>query len=74
MLFFKVSLFPCNFFGFNPQCQITQSDINEETQSTYEEAHVLVSADNYNKIDAAVALLELLFTPASVSSTFSVEL
>lgn len=46
---------------------ITQSEI-KEAQDSFEDLHVSISADTYEKIDAAVALIELLLTPVSVSS------
>lgn len=45
-----------------------QSDI-PKAQGAYEELYVNVSADTYEKVDAAVALIELLLTPVSVSFT-----
>ncbi|XP_008803653.2 proline-rich protein 36-like isoform X2 [Phoenix dactylifera] len=50
--------------------QITQSDL-PEAQGAYEELYVNVSADTYEKVDAAVALIELLLTPVSGSSAVS---
>ncbi|XP_010935503.1 uncharacterized protein [Elaeis guineensis] len=47
--------------------QITQSDL-PEAQGAYEELYVNVSADTYEKVDAAIALIELLLTPVSGSS------
>ncbi|GAV65889.1 KH_1 domain-containing protein [Cephalotus follicularis] len=41
--------------------EVSPSDGNE-IQDVYEELHVHVSADTYEKVDAAVALIELLFT------------
>ena len=48
------------------QVEVTTPDGNE-TCGSYDELHVHVSADTYEKIDAAVALIELLVTPVSVS-------
>ncbi|KAH7653349.1 splicing factor 1 protein [Dioscorea alata] len=45
---------------------ITQSEI-KEAQDSFEDLHVSISADTYEKIDAAVALIELLLTPVSGS-------
>lgn len=39
----------------------------KEIRGAYEELYVLISADTYEKVDAAVALIELLVTPVSVS-------
>ncbi|KAG1361172.1 putative basic proline-rich protein [Cocos nucifera] len=47
--------------------QITQSDL-PEAQGAYEELYVNVSADTHEKVDAAVALIELLLSPVSGSS------
>ncbi|XP_072968127.1 uncharacterized protein [Typha angustifolia] len=47
--------------------EITHSDIHE-AQDAYEDLYIIVSADTYEKVDAAVALLELLLTPVSGSS------
>ncbi|XP_071907627.1 uncharacterized protein [Coffea arabica] len=44
--------------------EVTTPDGNE-TCGSYDELHVHVSADTYEKIDAAVALIELLVTPVS---------
>ncbi|XP_027151078.1 splicing factor 1 isoform X1 [Coffea eugenioides] len=44
--------------------EVTTPDGNE-TSGSYDELHVHVSADTYEKIDAAVALIELLVTPVS---------
>ncbi|KAK9273787.1 hypothetical protein L1049_018597 [Liquidambar formosana] len=37
----------------------------KEIHGAYEELYVLISADTYEKVDAAVALIELLVTPVS---------
>ncbi|KAF8647460.1 hypothetical protein HU200_065372 [Digitaria exilis] len=47
--------------------EIHLQDINE-TQAAYEDLHINVSADSYDKVDAAVALIELLLAPVSVKS------
>lgn len=39
----------------------------ENDSGAYEEMHVQVSAETYEKVDAAVALIELLVTPASMT-------
>ncbi|XP_058108524.1 proline-rich extensin-like protein EPR1 isoform X2 [Magnolia sinica] len=44
--------------------EITLSDA-DEAQGAYEELYVHVSADTFQKVDAAVALVELLVTPVS---------
>ncbi|KAG5565959.1 hypothetical protein RHGRI_001772 [Rhododendron griersonianum] len=44
--------------------EITSSDGNE-AKGTFEELYVQVSADTYDKVDAAVALIEMLVTPVS---------
>lgn len=44
--------------------ELTQSDI-VEAQCSYEDLYVNVTADTYEKVDAAVALIELLVTPVS---------
>lgn len=54
-----------NFF-IHAQSEIHLQDINE-TQAVYEDLHINVSADSYDKVDAAVALIELLLAPVSVS-------
>ncbi|XP_052186142.1 uncharacterized protein LOC127797339 isoform X2 [Diospyros lotus] len=46
--------------------EIMPSDGNE---AHYEELYVRISADTYEKVDAAVALIELLVTPVSVNPT-----
>ncbi|KAJ1267331.1 hypothetical protein BS78_07G047400 [Paspalum vaginatum] len=48
--------------------EIRHQDINA-AQVAYEDLHINVSADSYDKIDAAVALIELLLAPVSVKST-----
>lgn len=40
-----------------------------ETHLAYEELHVHVSAETFEKVDEAVALIELLITSVSVSLT-----
>ncbi|KQJ94735.1 atrophin-1 isoform X2 [Brachypodium distachyon] len=52
--------------------EVRQSDIHE-AQAAYEDLYIHVSADSYDKVDAAVALIELLLTPVSVNSTDSSE-
>ncbi|KAL8491963.1 hypothetical protein ACS0TY_023531 [Phlomoides rotata] len=46
--------------------EITPSDGNE-IENTCEDMYVHVSADTFEKVDAAVALIELLLTPVSVN-------
>lgn len=48
--------------------EIRHQDINE-TQDAYEDLYINVSADSYDKVDAAVVLIELLLAPVSVKST-----
>ncbi|XP_039852388.1 splicing factor-like protein 1 isoform X2 [Panicum virgatum] len=48
--------------------EIHYQDINE-IPAAYEDLHINVSADSYDKVDAAVALIELLLSPVSVKST-----
>ena len=48
------------------QAEVRQSDIHE-AQAAYEDLYIHVSADSYDKVDAAAALIELLLTPVSVS-------
>ncbi|XP_020242354.1 branchpoint-bridging protein isoform X1 [Asparagus officinalis] len=48
----------------NDKREITQSDATGP-QGSYEELYVNVSADTYEKVDAAVSLIELLVTPVS---------
>jgi splicing factor 1 len=43
------------------QREITQADINE-AQTSYEDIFIDVIADTYDKVDAAVVLLEPLLT------------
>lgn len=50
------------------QVEISSSD-GTETQVVYEELSVLVTADTFEKVDAAVVLIELLLASVSVSST-----
>nr|DAD30090.1 TPA_asm: hypothetical protein HUJ06_031558 [Nelumbo nucifera] len=52
--------------GTQEKVEITQSDGNEDP-GAYEELHVHISADTYEKVDAAVSLIELLVTPVSGS-------
>ncbi|KAL5659820.1 hypothetical protein ACJX0J_026945, partial [Zea mays] len=44
--------------------EIRHQDINE-TQDAYEDLYINVSADSYDKVDAAVVLIELLLAPVS---------
>ncbi|KAJ4977837.1 hypothetical protein NE237_008617 [Protea cynaroides] len=53
--------------GTGEKAEITQAD-GDEVQNAYEELYVRVSADTYEKVDAAVALIELLVKPVAVSS------
>ncbi|XP_071697764.1 uncharacterized protein [Rutidosis leptorrhynchoides] len=46
----------------NKENEITLSD-GSETHGDYEELYVSVTAETYEKVDAAVSLIELLFTP-----------
>ncbi|KAJ1266742.1 hypothetical protein BS78_07G001300 [Paspalum vaginatum] len=46
------------------ESEIRHQDINA-AQVAYEDLHINVSADSYDKIDAAVALIELLLAPVS---------
>lgn len=48
------------------QKEITHSD-GDDAQADYEELYVHISAETFEKVDAAVALIELLVTPVSVS-------
>lgn len=50
------------------KAEITSSDANE-AHGTYEELYVHIYADNYEKVDAAVALIELLVKPVLVNET-----
>ncbi|KAL0918407.1 hypothetical protein M5K25_010413 [Dendrobium thyrsiflorum] len=50
--------------GFGEKSEITKSDISD-AQEAYDDLYVHVSADTYEKVDAAVALIELLLTPVS---------
>ncbi|KAL8529094.1 hypothetical protein ACS0TY_006530 [Phlomoides rotata] len=50
--------------------EITPSDGNE-IENTCEDMYVHVSADTFEKVDAAVALIELLLTPVSVNPVSS---
>ncbi|KAG9457730.1 hypothetical protein H6P81_002238 [Aristolochia fimbriata] len=47
--------------------EITSADKND-TRDGYQELYVQVSADTFEKVDAAVALIELLVTPVSGNS------
>ncbi|OVA14965.1 K Homology domain [Macleaya cordata] len=53
--------------GTGEKGEITSSDGNE-VQSAFEELYVHVSADTFEKVDAAVALIELLVAPVSGNS------
>jgi hypothetical protein len=53
-----------NLFHF--QGEIKPSDGNE-IQGAYEELYVQISAETFEKIDAAVSIIELLVTSVSVS-------
>ncbi|XP_022890671.1 splicing factor 1-like isoform X2 [Olea europaea var. sylvestris] len=46
--------------------EVTPSD-GKETHGAYEELYIHVSADTYEKVDAAVALIELLVNPISMN-------
>ncbi|KAF0899540.1 hypothetical protein E2562_020747 [Oryza meyeriana var. granulata] len=48
--------------------EIRQPDV-DEARDAYEDLYINVSADSYDKVDAAIALIELLLTPVSVNST-----
>ncbi|KAL3828889.1 hypothetical protein ACJIZ3_017691 [Penstemon smallii] len=50
--------------------EITPTD-GKETDNAYEDLYVHVSADTFEKVDAAVALIELLVTPVSVNPVSS---
>lgn len=50
--------------GSTEKREITKSDISE-AQVAYEDLYVHLSADTYEKVDTAVALIELLLTPVS---------
>ncbi|XP_078150951.1 RNA-binding KH domain-containing protein isoform X2 [Carex rostrata] len=50
--------------GTGEKREITQEDI-QEAPTTYEDIYIDVSADTYDKVDAAVALLETLLTSAT---------
>lgn len=50
--------------GLMEKREITKSDISE-AKDVYEDLYVHVSADTYEKVDTAVALIELLLTPVS---------
>ncbi|XP_006659012.1 branchpoint-bridging protein isoform X2 [Oryza brachyantha] len=47
--------------------EICQPDI-DEAQDAYEDLYINVSADSYDKVDSAIALIELLLTPVTVNS------
>ncbi|KAL5707729.1 hypothetical protein ACHQM5_018593 [Ranunculus cassubicifolius] len=53
--------------GSAEKVEITSSDKND-VPVTYEELHVHVSADTFEKVDSAVSLIELLVTPVSANS------
>ncbi|KAK1303125.1 hypothetical protein QJS10_CPB11g02299 [Acorus calamus] len=50
--------------GTKEKREITQLD-SEESQGAFEDIYVNISADTFEKVDAAVALIELLVTPVS---------
>uniref|UniRef100_A0A3B6TGE6 K Homology domain-containing protein n=1 Tax=Triticum aestivum TaxID=4565 RepID=A0A3B6TGE6_WHEAT len=54
--------------GSGEKAEVRQPDIHE-AQAAYEDIYIHVSADSYDKVDAAVALIEMLLTPVSVNST-----
>jgi hypothetical protein len=51
-----------SIFFIHAQSEICHRDI-EEAQAAYEDLHVNISADSYDKLDAAVALIDLLDLP-----------
>lgn len=57
-------LIACSFDS-SFQVEITSLDGNE-IKGSYDELYVQVSAETFGKVDAAVALIELLVTPVSV--------
>ncbi|KAK1326829.1 hypothetical protein QJS10_CPA01g00116 [Acorus calamus] len=60
----------CNFIGLilgsesSAQKRLENLD-SEESQGAFEDIYVNISADTFEKVDAAVALIELLVTPVS---------
>ncbi|XP_020583132.1 proline-rich extensin-like protein EPR1 isoform X2 [Phalaenopsis equestris] len=56
--------------GLGEKREITKSDISEAPDA-YDDIYVLVSADTYEKVDTAVALIELLLTPVSGNAGIS---
>ncbi|XBI01103.1 hypothetical protein VPH35_129949 [Triticum aestivum] len=54
--------------GSGEKAEVRQPDIHE-AQAAYGDIYIHVSADSYDKVDAAVALIEMLLTPVSVNST-----
>ena len=68
---FKVQMECFSMFWNKLHLQEVTAD-ESDNQNLYEELYVHVSADTYEKVDAAVALIELLVTPVSVSSIFPV--
>ncbi|KAM0887248.1 hypothetical protein ACQ4PT_029192 [Festuca glaucescens] len=54
--------------GNGEKAEVRQSDIHE-ARAAYKDLYIHVSADSYDKVDAAAALIELLLTPVSVNST-----
>jgi len=54
--------------GNGEKAEVRQSDIHE-AQAAYEDLYIHVSADSYDKVDSAAALIELLLTPVTVNST-----
>lgn len=54
--------------GSGEKAEVRQPDIHE-AQAAYEDIYIQVTADSYDKVDAAVALIEMLLTPVSVNST-----
>lgn len=55
--------------NFVMQIEIKSSD-GSEIQGAYEELYVHISADTFEKVDAAVSVIELLVTSVSVSFKF----
>ncbi|KAK9072559.1 hypothetical protein SSX86_008993 [Deinandra increscens subsp. villosa] len=56
--------------GTKKESEITSSDGNE-VNGDYEKLYVLVTAETYEKVDAAVSLIELLVTPVLANATVS---
>lgn len=54
-------------FPSNLQVELSPSDENK-IQTSWQELYFQISSDTYEKVDAAIAVIELLISSVSVSS------